>query len=193
MAPMFVMGLFGFIGKAVKGVGKAIGGAVKLGVGVAKFGLQSGLLPIPGGGLVGKVAGTLLASKRPMSNPKMTAAPQLLNVPTLLRAKPGPTLMKATSILARTVSTPRMQQMSPVLPGGAIATKNGPVAMNGGSPPLNFSGSASPSRKRKKRSTSRKRSSAKRRGRKRKLKFGSPAWRKKYLGHGRRKKRKRAA
>lgn len=189
--PLFVMGLFGFIGKAVKGVGKVVGGAVKLGVGVAKFGLQSGLLPIPGGGLAGKLAGTLLNAKRPMTSTKMTS-PQLLGIPTLLRAKSGPTLMKASSILARQVSTARMQQLSPVLPGGAIATRNGPT-VGGATPPQTFSGRASSTTKRRKRSTSRKRSTGKRRSGRRKLKFGSPAWRKKYLGHGKKRRRRRAA
>jgi hypothetical protein len=184
---MFVMGLFGFIGKAVKGVAKGIGKVAKIGVGVAKFGLTSGLLPIPGGGLVGKVAGTLLQAKRPMS----TTAQKFPIPISVLRGKtPSTAMRRAGQILL--ASTPRMQQASPVLPGGAIATRSGPVAASG-APPLNFSGSTPAKRKRKKRSSSRKRSSAKRSGRKRRLKFGSPAWRKKYLGHGRRKRRKRAA
>lgn len=185
--PLFVMGLFGFIGKAVKGIGKAVGSVAKVGLGVAKFGLTSGLLPIPGGGLAGKIAGSLLAAKRPMSSPKM--AGQTFATPILRGKNVSPVLRKAGQILT---STARLQQMSPVLPGGAIATIRGPIVASG-TPPLNFSGGGSSPRKRRKKSTSRKRSSRKRTGRKRKLKFGSPAWRRKYLGHGRRKKRRRAA
>lgn len=188
MAPMIVMGLFGFIGKAVKGVAKGIGKVAKVGVGVAKFGLTSGLLPIPGGGLVGKVAGTLLQAKRPMS----TTAQKFPIPISVLRAKTPSTTMRAGGRIL-SASVPRLQQMSPVLPGGAIATRSGPVAATGAAPPLNFSGSAPVKRKRKKRSSSRRRSSAKRRGGKRKLKFGSPAWRKKYLGHGRKRRKRRAA
>jgi len=188
MAPMLVMGLFGFVGKALGGIGKVLGGAVKIGLGAAK--VAGGLGLIPGGGLVGKLAGTLLAAKRPMSSPKLMSP--TLGYPTLMRAKPGALLPMAQGILKRSVSTPRLQQMSPVLPGGAIATRSGPTVANG-VPPLNFSGSTSTGRKRKKRRSSLRRSGRKRSGRKRRLKFGSPAWRKKYLGHGRKRRRRRAA
>lgn len=180
MAPMLVMGLFGFLGKAVKGIGKVVGGAAKL---------AGGLGLIPGGGLVGRLAGTLLAAKRPLSSPTLIAAAHLATP--LLRAKsPMSTAgMRPGGAILTRVSTPRLQQMSPVLPGGAIATRGGPVA-GSGTPPLNFSGSASPSRRRKRRKPSRARSSTKRRRGGRKLKFGSPAWRKKYLGRGRKKRRR---
>jgi len=177
-----VMGLFGFIGKAVKGIGKVVGGAVKVGLGAAK--LAGGLGLIPGGGLIGKLAGGLLAAKRPMSSPTLMQA-QRLPIP-ILRAKtpvatvgfrPGGTMV-----------TTRAQQLSPVLPGGAIATRSGPVAASG-TPPATFSGSVSKPRKRRKAKRSRARSSTKRRRSGRKLKFGSPAWRKKYLGKRRKKRR----
>ena len=188
MAPMIVMGLFGFLGKAVKGVAKGIGKVAKIGVGVAKFGLTSGLLPIPGGGLVGKVAGTLLQAKRPMSTTS-----QKFPLPiSVLRGKSGPTLSRAAGALITRMSTPRLQSASPVLPGGAIATRSGPVAQNA-IPPLSFSGGAQRTTKRRRKKSSRKRSTTRRKGGKRKLKFGSPAWRKKYLGHGRKKRRRRAA
>ncbi len=183
MAPMIVMGLFGFIGKAVKGVGKLVGGAVKVGLGAATLASKLGL-PIPGGGLVGKIAGSLLAAKRPMSSPKTAGV--ITAYPTLLRAKSPMTI-----VAGRMLSTPRLQQMSPVLPGGAIATRAGPTAATA-HPPLSFSGAASPTRKRKRKSSSRARSTTKRKRRGRKLKFGSPAWRKKYMRKGR-KRRRRAA
>lgn len=186
MAPMLVMGLFGFLGKAVKGVAKGIGAVAKIGVSAAKFGLTSGLLPIPGGGLIGKVAGGLLQAKQPMSQPKIGVlgiAGRAL--PILLRGK-APMATPRGQVMP---STPRLQQMSPVLPGGAIASPTGPRASSG-TPPLTYSGQGSSMRKRKRRSTGRKRSTKKRRAGKRKLKFGSPAWRKKYLGHGRKKRRR---
>lgn len=187
MAPMIVMGLFGFIGKAVKGIGKVVGGAVKVGLGAASLASKFGL-PIPGGGLVGKLAGTLLAAKRPMSSPKLLSS---TTAPTLMRAKSvmSPTLLRPGT---RAVSTTRLQQLSPVLPGGAIATRSGPIAATG-APPISYSGSSSSSPKKKRRKSSRSRSTRKRTARKRRLKFGSPAWRKKYLGHGRRKKKRRRA
>lgn len=185
MPPLLVLGLFGFIGKAVKGIGKVVGGAAKI---------AGGLGLIPGGGLIGRLAGTLLAAKAPMSSPKTIGQ----SIP-VLRGK-SPILRIAGQVLTRTaqagrpvVSTPRLQQMSPVLPGGAIATRSGPVASSGATPPMSYSGSVSPTRRRKKRSTSRARSGKKRRRGGKRLKFGSPAWRKKYLGHGRKKRRRRAA
>lgn len=178
MAPMIVMGLFGFIGKAVKGVAKGIGAVAKVGIGVAKFGLASGLLPIPGGGLIGK-ASSLLLAKRPMST-------------TMQKFPMSTPILRAKSPLTRAVSSvARLQQLSPVLPGGAIATVRGPVPQ-AGTPPLTFSGAASTTVRRKRKKSKRRKSSYKRRSRGRKLKFGSPAWRKKYLGHGRRKRRRAA-
>lgn len=188
MAPMLVMGLFGFLGKAVKGIGKAVGGAVKLGVGVAKFGLTSGLLPIPGGGLAGRIAGTLLQAKRPMSTTAQKF-PLPINV---MRGKSGPTLSRAAGAILTRMSTPRVQSASPVLPGGAIATRSGPVPQQA-IPPLTYSGGGGGTSKRRRKSSSRKRTSRKRGRGRRKLKFGSPAWRKKYLGHGRKRRRRRAA
>lgn len=180
MAPMLVMGLFGFIGKAVKGIAGVVGGGLKL---------AGGLGLIPGGGLVGRLAGTLLASKRPMSSPKLMSP--TLSSPQLLRAK-SPAMRAAGILVSRSASTPRLQQMSPVLPGGAIATRHGPIAATG-TPPLSYSGSASPTRKRKRRKSSRARSGRKRARSGRRLKFGSPAWRKKYLKGGRKRRRRRAA
>jgi len=61
-----------------------------------------------------------------------------------------------------------LQKVSPIMPGGAVAS------YGQGIPPI-LRGSG----KRRKRKASRKRSSTRRTGRK--LKFGSPAWRKKYM------------
>lgn len=186
-----VMGLFGFLGKAVKGVGKLVGGAVKVGLGAASLASKFGL-PIPGGGLVGKLASTLIAAKRPMSSAKLLT-PTYAN-PQLLRAKsPMVSSRRAPASGIRTAAmTARLAQLSPVLPGGAIATRNGPIAGTG-APPISYGGSSSTLPRKKRRKSSRARSTKKRTGRKRRLKFGSPAWRKKYLGHGRKKRRRRAA
>jgi len=65
-------------------------------------------------------------------------------------------------------------KVSPIMPGGSIATHGS------GIPPI-LRGTG----KRRKRKASRKRTSTRRRTG-RKLKFGSPAWRKKYMRKGRR-------
>lgn len=193
MAPMIVMGLFGFLGKAVKGIGKVVGGGLKLGLGAVSLASKFGL-PIPGGGLVGKLASTLVAAKRPMSSAKLLtntyANPQLLRAKSPMVA--GRMTARATTPYRTASSTARLAQLSPVLPGGAIATRSGPTAASGATP-MTYGGSSSTSPRKKRRKSSRARSTTKRTGRKRRLKFGSPAWRKKYLGHGRKKRRRRAA
>lgn len=182
------MGLFGFLGKAIGTVAK----------------VGSGLGLLPGGNLVnaavqGIVGGSGGAAKQPMA---MLALKQALaqkqRNPLVQRAQNPPTKITlpggvALHGRALTMGT-RMLRLSPVMPGGAVATPGGMVTQSGGALPLAYSGSSSvmsPAKKRRKRrSTSTKRKSAKRRKGGRKLKFGSPAWRKKYLGHG---KKRRAA
>jgi len=163
------MGLFSFIGKALKGVSK-----------VAGF--------IPGiGGTISKITGGiggLLDHKRPMSNPR-------LGNPMAARGKVvSSRLWTATKIRA-----------SPVMPGGAIATTRGIMTASSAAPPESFGArfsrtvarrarSADPygdevraQRKygRKRRAKTRVSKSVKRKGAGRRLKFGSPAWRKKYM------------
>jgi hypothetical protein len=161
------VGLFSFIGKAVKAVaGTALG-----------F--------IPGGGIVKTalgVAGHLLAHKQPMatSGTKLSVA-HSYGVPTL-RAQPRPVLPGGS----RMPSTPAVLRASPVMPGGGVATPQGIMAPGGGLPPAAYAGKSGGGAKRKRRSSSSRSSSRKRSGKKRgsggrKLKFGSPAWRKKYM------------
>ena len=163
------MGLFSFVGKAI---GKIAGTALGLvpGGGIAKQALKLG------GGIVGH----LLAHKQPMSSTgtKLSVA-HSYGVPTL-RAQPRP------GIPGSGYRTPAVLRASPVMPGGGVATSQGIMAPGGGLPPASYGGkSGAPHRKKRKstsaRSSSRKRSGKKRGSGGRKLKFGSPAWRKKYM------------
>lgn len=189
------MGLFSFVGKAVKGIAHLAGGVAKLGVGA----LRSGLIPLPLGGTAGRILGGLLHAKSPMGH---SALKLRIGQPLILRGKSAtPRVTVHTPNGIRTVPTITALRRSPVMPGGAIATRNGvasrPMAGPGGAK----IGSGGPKRKRRRRasgtyrtSSRRSRSSSQRSGhRKRRLKFGSPAWRKKYLGHGRKRRKRRAA
>jgi hypothetical protein len=160
------VGLFSFLGNAVK---KIAGTALGL---------------VPGGniakGVLG-VAGQLLSHKQPMGSAatKYQVA-RGYGIPTL-RAQPRP-------VLPGGITTAAARRASPVMPGGSIATSAGIMAPGGGLPPASYGGSKSSSgtRRRKRKSSSARRSSRKRSGSKRrsggrKLKFGSPAWRKKYM------------
>lgn len=161
------MGLFSF-------VGKALGSVAKIGLGL-----------IPGGGIAKTalgLAGQLLQHKSagPMkSTPLKYGVATAYGVPTL-RAQPRPVLRNPMI-----QSTPAVLRASPVMPGGGIATSQGIMAPGGGLPPASYGGrSGGP--KRKRRSSSSRRSSRARSGKKsrasgKRLKFGSPAWRKKYM------------
>lgn len=170
------MGLFGFLGKAI---GKVAGTALGLvpGGSVAKQALKLG------GGLVGH----LLAHKQPMSTSgtKLSVA-HSYGVPTL-RAQPRP-ILPGGSIMR---SSPQVLRASPVMPGGGVATSQGIMAPGGGLPPAHYAGKSGGGSRRKRKSSSARSSSRKRSGRKRgsggrRLKFGSPAWRKKYMKRRRR-------
>lgn len=165
------MGFFSFIGKAVKAVASVAKVVAPLALG--------GPLGAIGGKLAGGLLGSVLHSKSPMSSTplKINILGSGRSIP-ILRAKAG-----------GLQSTPRIAAASPVMPGGSIATSQGIMASGGGVPPSSYGGRATGGgRKRKRRSTasrrsSRARSSPKRRKGSRKLKFGSAAYRKKYLGH----------
>lgn len=154
------MGLFSFIGKAAKAVGGLIGGPVG---GALKFG--GGLLDHKSGG---------------PSGAKVNAIGRL--PPMIIRAKaPMPT--SSTTVRPGGVSGsyyPRQVFSStPTMPGGAVATPSGVVPAVSPTPPMQYAGSGT----RTKRSAPRRKkaSSRKTTKRKTKLKFGSPAWRKKYM------------
>ena len=151
------MGFFSFVGKALKAVSK-----------VAGF--------IPGvGGTISKVtgiAGNLLDHKAPMAGTQLKM--RVFN----------PVILRGNDPSAGTGSLMTAQGMrsSPVLPGGAVATRRGPVSRKA-NPPRTFGGLGG------KRKATRSQASARRKARKtgprrttRKLKFGSKAYRKKYLG-----------
>lgn len=183
------MGLFSFVGKAVKGIAHIAGGV-----------LRSGLVPLPLGGVAGRLLGGLLHAKAPMGHGQL----KLSIPPLVLRGKtyrPNVTIGTSHGMVTRPTIT--AIRKSPVLPGGAIAHPRGviprPLGLQGSAAALTASGK--PKRRRHRRrsssaSSSSRRShagSGKRRTRKRRLKFGSPAWRKKYLGHGRKRRKRRAA
>ena len=177
------MGLFGSIGRA-------LGGAVK-GIGkVAGFALKSGLVPLPFGGTAGKLVGALLHSKAPMGHTQLK-----LSIPPLVAR--GKTLRPVVKIGSTSTPTLTALRKSPVMPGGAIATRTGvaPRPLTGAAPLGTIAGGTKRRRRKAGASTRRKsrKSSGKKRTRSRRLKFGSPAWRKKYLGHGRKRRKKRAA
>jgi hypothetical protein len=169
------VGLFSFVGKAIKGVGKLVGTAAKI---------AGGLGIIPGGGLIGKAANILLASKNPMST---TGTKLQLRSPTFMRGNVTQGGYGGAARQTFGVRPPAaILRASPVMPGGAFATPSG-MAPRSAAPPAAYSGAGGAPKKRRKKTT---RSTTKRRTRSkgRKLKFGSPAWRKKYLGKRRRRK-----
>jgi hypothetical protein len=155
------VGLFSFVGKALKGISK-----------VAGF--------IPGiGGTISKVTGAvgnLLDHKKPLST-----TGNKLNMAVL---KQGVSIMRGNSVQS-TPSTygpstsAAVLRMSPVLPGGAVATPSGPAPKTS-SPAKSYRGSSSTKRRKAKKKVAKR--GATRRTTRRKLKFGSKAYRKKYLG-----------
>lgn len=177
------MGLFSALGKLAGGIVRGVGKVAKVGLGAVKIASSLGV-PIPLGGLAGKLAGQILAAKAPMARPAVNVA--RAGGSAILRAKTPMVFFKPGIS-----STARAAQMSPVMPGGAVATPTGIAPASGGTPPLQYGKRGSSSRKRKRKSTARKRSSSSRRRGGRKLKFGSPAWRKKYLSGGKKKRRTR--
>jgi hypothetical protein len=163
------MGFFSFLGKAVKGIAHVVGGVAKVAAPLALGG--------PLGGLAGGALGHLLHSKSPMS-----ATPLKINIagqrsiPILRARAPTPAMRSSVAAL----------RASPVMPGGGVATSQGIMAPGGGVPPATYGGRSGGGPRRKHKSASARSSSRKRSGKKRgsggrKLKFGSPAWRKKYM------------
>jgi len=141
-----VGGFFGSIGKffkkAVKVVGKVAGTAL---------GVASAVVPGPAGRIVAGISGKLAGVK---SAYKRVTAVQLA----YSRSRGSP-------VFGTGRPPGLLQKMSPVMPGGAMATV--PTILRGAG------------KRRRKRKASRVRARSRRSGRK--LKFGSPAWRKKYM------------
>lgn len=182
------MGLFGSIGRA-------LGGAIKGVAKVGSFALKSGLVPLPFGGTAGRLVGGLLQAKAPTGHSQL----KLQIPPLVLRGK---TVRPTVAIGATRLPTITALRKTPTMPGGSVATPRGiaPRPLSGAAPLGVTAGAGGTTpRKRKRRksagASTRRRSrsaSARKRTRRRKLKFGSPAWRKKYLGHGKRRKRRAA-
>lgn len=181
------MGLFSFVGKAVGGLAKVVGGVAKVGIGLGVGALKSGLLPIPFGGKFGALAGALLRSKAPGGHSQLK-----LQIPPLVVR--GKTLRPVVKIGMESRPTLTALRRSPVMPGGAIATRTGVASRPlTGAAPIGTTGGTKRRRRKAGASTRRKSRSSygKKRTRRRRLKFGSPAWRKKYLGHGRKRRKRR--
>lgn len=87
-------------------------------------------------------------------------------------------------------STAQVLKASPVMPGGAVSTPGG-MAPPMATPPAQFGGGRLSGVVKRRRATKKKRAASSTRRRGRKLKFGSPAWRAKYLKKRRRTKRAR--
>ncbi len=164
------MGLFGFVGKLLGGAVKVAAnlatgnplGAIKSGLGTV-----ASILPHKGGPTSTTVAKINVLGRLPVSIARGNGT----------QSTPG-------------IMTAVQRRASPVLPGGAIATTRGPVAATSATPPTRYGGSRTGKRKSSSRSSSRRASSRKRSGGGRRLKFGSPAWRKKYMKKGKRRRSK---
>jgi hypothetical protein len=146
------VGLYSFVGKALKGVSK-----------IAGF--------IPGvGGSISKITGAvggILSHKAPMSRPMVTR----------------PQVARGNVTASGYGYTAKVLRQTPIMPGGAIATPHGIAPQQGGAPPATYGGARPAAKKR--RAPARRRAPAKRKTKRRatsrRLKFGSPAWRKKYM------------
>ncbi len=149
------MGLFSFVGKLAKAA-----------VGVAK------VVGIPGSGAGSAALNALLGAKKPMGN--ITGAMAIKLGPQLVRGNSTQSMGGAMTMSAREL------RATPVMPGGAIATRSGMAAPSSSAPPRQFGGAGGKKRRTAKKATTRKRTTKRKTGT-RKLKFGSPAWRAKYM------------
>lgn len=185
------MGLFGFLGKA-------IGGIVKTGLGVV-----SKVVPGPVGAIA-KVAQGVLSVKHGATPKIIPAARGGAWGSRAMRGKPLNPFLGARRNLDQWRTTQgivrppaSVMQASPVMPGGSIATPAGISPPTGAPPPLFFGGYGAPRGGARRLALAgggripRRRPKAAAKKRKTRLKFGSPAWRKKYMKRG--KKRRRAA
>jgi len=157
------VGLFSFIGKAIKTVGKVAGFIPGIGNTTQK---------------VTGVVGDVLGAKQQMSTTALKVSKAVRYGVPVLRGQ-------GTGGYTGGIMSAQDLRSSPVMPGGAVATRSG-MAGKSGSPPRSYGGSGGKkkkARKTTKRRSSTKRRMTKRRTTKRKLKFGSAAYRKKYLGH----------
>lgn len=146
---------------------------------------------LPGVGSVIKgveAVGSLLGAK---SGTTAHTATKVQTLGSGLLTKPPPTFSFHTPFGVPLKIPRAILSSSPVMPGGGIATPQGIMAPGGGVPPLTFGKSSRGlgGKKRRRRKGKRTTTRARRRSTGRKLKFGSPAWRKKYMKTRRRKSR----
>jgi hypothetical protein len=153
------MGLFSTLGKIV-------GGVVSLVPGVGSL----------VGGIIAK-GGQLLDAKKSMN--RVAPLPVAVRDASRLISSMGSTGFGMNAMPVLRTSMAKMRA-SPVLPGGAVAGRFGPQAQTGSALPASFGGTGSQKRRHAKRSR-RRATAAKRRAPRKKLRFGSPAWRKKYM------------
>lgn len=152
-----VGGFFGFIGKAIKKVAHVVGKVAGTAVGVASI-----VVPGPAGRIVAGIGGKLAGAGR-----VVRSAQGAIQAVTAYNAAGG------TRIMPPVLKVPGLiSKQSTVMPGGAVATVGNAAGKR------RYGGT-------KRKRTTRRVSGKVRRAVKRKLKFGSPAWRKKYLGHKR--------
>lgn len=155
------MGLFSTLGKIV-------GGVVSLVPGVGSL----------VGGIIAK-GGQLLDAKKSMSR-VMPMPVAVRDASRMIRGQSFSGLGSTAFPVLR--SSTAIMRASPVLPGGAVAGRFGPQAQSSALP-ASFGGERGQKRRHAKRSR-RRATAAKRRAPRKKLRFGSPAWRKKYLYRG---------
>jgi hypothetical protein len=160
-----IVGLFSFVGKALGSVAKFIPGVGQI---VNAVEMAGSVLGMKSGGSAGKMA----AIQRVGPDIARGNATQ---------SSPGGYGKMAG--LHHSLMSARALRASPVMPGGSVATARGPVAAKGGRPPGRFGGGFGKRRKRSAVSAARKLTRKRKSGggAKRKLKFGSPAWRAKYM------------
>lgn len=152
-----VGGFFGFIGKAIKKVAHVVGKVAGTAVGVASL-----VVPGPAGRIVAGIGGKLAGVGRVVRSAKGAIdAVQAYN--SAGGSRMGMSVIKVPGLL---------NKQSSVMPGGAVATVGNAAGKR------RYGGT-------KRKRTTRRVSGKVKRSIKRKLKFGSPAWRKKYLGHKR--------
>lgn len=159
------MGLFGFIGKALGTVAKA-------GIGFATGGPAGAAAAVLPGILGHKSAGSTLAQKLLLARQQ--------GAPALRARNPTPSFNPQQQLGRILGPSAAILRASPVMPGGAVATSSGLVNQPSAIPKI-LRGAG---KRRRTRAPTRTR----KRSGKRRLKFGSAAYRKKYLG----KKKRRA-
>lgn len=153
-----VGGFFSFIGKAIKKVGHVVGKVVGTAVGVASV-----VVPGPAGRIVAGIGGKLAGIGNVVRSVQGNLA--VLRGGTVSTGRTPFPVQRGN--MTQGMPPGLISKLSPIMPGGAVATVGNKARVV----------------RRRKRKASRKVSGKRRRRTGRKLKFGSAAYRKKYLGH----------